>query len=375
MKPFIRILLFGLVLFFAHSCLDYHVTTTIRPDGSLDRVVRIERADSGSFDTGSMILPQGEGWVIEAGWQQFPGEDEDSIKKYVMTARKHFGGYQELNRELMTDSLNQGKIKIATSLEKKFRWFFTSYRFTETYQRHFPFDYFPMTDFLTEEEIACNLNPDDFIYSPEENRFVRISSLDVLPELNREDSTRANQLESELEAKMNAWMSRNAWEEFSMIAFEALESMEPGLGLVFAKKKDSLFTTGNLAQFLSPGDEDIRKTLFSVSRMLEIDEDDFYAADSANFERFFNRFEHLLDPLTDNFKNTFNMPGKLTASNALQIEGNACNWEIRFDQFFNEDYTMVAESMIIHTWAIIVSILAMILALLAIIFSLRKGDS
>ena len=372
MKPFIRILLFGLVLSFAHSCLDYHVTTTIRPDGSLDRVVRIERADSGSFDTGSMILPQGEGWVIEAGWEQFPGEDEDSIKKYVMTARKHFGGYQELNRELMTDSLNQGKIKIATSLEKKFRWFFTSYRFTETYQRHFPFDYFPMTDFLTEEEIACNLNPDDFIYSPEENRFVRISSLDVLPELNREDSTRADQLESELEAKMNAWMSMNAWEEFSMIALEALESMEPGLGNTFSAKKDSIFSTGNLSQFLSPGDRDPREILNIVSRMMELDREEMYAADSARFETFFTVFEDLFDPLQDSFKNTFLMPGKLTSSNAEVIEVNTCSWEIRFEQFFHDDYTMFAESRINHSWAIVVSILVGIMSLLAVIFSSGK---
>jgi hypothetical protein len=375
MKPFHRILMLGLVLLLIHSCLDYQVTTTIHPDGSLDRVVRIERADSGSFDTGSMLIPQGEGWILEAGWEKIYLEGEDSVSKYTMTAKKHFGSFEDLNRDLMKDSLNEGKIKISTGLKKKFRWFFTSYLFTETYKRYFPFDYYPMTDFLSEEEIAFNLNPEDFIYSPRENKFVKSSSMDTLPQLRLEDSIQAKQLEKDLEAKMIVWMSRNAWEEFSMIAFEALESMDPGLGLVFSERKDSLFKTGNLQQFLSPGDENVRETLSIVSRMLEIDENDFYAADSANFERFFNRFEHLLDPLTDRFKNTFIMPGKLTSSNAEVIEGNTCSWEIRFEEFFNDDYTMFAESMIIHTWAIVVSIFAMILALLAIIFSLRKGDS
>ncbi len=174
-----------LIIFIIHSCLDYHVTTVVNPDGSLERLIKVFRADSGTFDTGTMRIPSGDGWKVTTEWETTIEPEGDTIKKYVLSARKHFKSYKDLNEELNQTAGEPGYVQVETHLKKKFRWFYTDMKFTETYKQYFPFHHIPIRDYLSESEIEYSIEPDAFIYSLEKKAFVRISEFEIVPELTK----------------------------------------------------------------------------------------------------------------------------------------------------------------------------------------------
>lgn len=361
-------------LFFIHSCLDYHVTTTVHPDGSIDRVIKVFRNDSGTFDSGSMYIPNGEGWTRTTEWETKIENETDTIQKFVLTAKRHFKNYQELNSDLSGDSLKPGDIRIETNLAKKFRWFYTDIRFTETYKKCFPFEHFPLNDFMSESEIEFSLNSDSFLYSPEKENFVRISSLDEIPVLTNQDSLKAEKIEKELEVKFNTWMAKNAYEEFSQIVSASLKDTNQELEEKFQVLKDSIYQLVNFEELMnSKEDEFIEISFLTVANLLGIEPDNIYSSKKDEFDLFFEKLRYIYKPADDYFVNTILMPGELLTSNALKFEEDACIWEVRFEKFFVNDFEMFAESRIINRWAIITSILgASVLVIFLLSLAFRK---
>ena len=361
-------------LFFIHSCLDYHVTTTVHPDGSIDRVIKVFRNDSGSFDSGSMYIPDGEGWARTTEWETKIENETDTIRKFVLTAKKHFKNYRELNSDLSGDSLKPGNIRIETKLEKKFRWFYTDILFTETYKKCYPFDHFPPNDFLSESEIEFSLNSDSFIYSPEKEYFVKTSSLEQIPVLTKQDSLKAEEIEKELEVKFNTWMAKNAFEEFSQIVSASLKETNKELEEKFQERRDSIYQLVNFEKLMnSEEDELIELSIRTVADLLEIEPDRIYNSKKNEFDLFFEKLSNIYKPADDSFVNTILMPGELLTSNAQKIEENVCTWEVRFEKFFINDFEMFAESRMINRWAIITSILgASVLVIFLLSLSFRK---
>jgi hypothetical protein len=361
-------------LFIIHSCLDYHVTTTVHPDGSIDRVIKVFRNDSGSFDSGSMYIPDGEGWTRTTEWETKIENETDTIEKFVLTAKKHFKNYRELNSDLSGDSLKPGDIRIETNLEKKFRWFYTDMRFTENYKKCFPFDHFPLNDFMSESEIEFSLNSDSFLYSPEKESFVKISSFEQIPELTNQDSIKAEEIEKKLEVKFNKWMAKNAYEEFSQIVSASLRDTNQEMEEKFQELRDSIYHLVNFEKLMnSREDEFIELSFFTVANLLGIEPDNIYSSKKDEFDLFFEKLRYIYKPADDYFVNTILMPGELLSSNAPKIEENICTWEINFEKFFIEDYEMFTESRITNSWAIITSILgASILVIFLLSLSFRK---
>jgi hypothetical protein len=358
-KSILRVSLAGILLLIMHSCLEYRVTTTVNPDGSIDRVIQIFRSDSGAFDTGSMFLPTSEGWEITEEWVSIQETEDDTTEKYVLTASRHFTNYQELNDELNSGNPANGFIQIETNLEKKFRWFYTEFRYSEIYKKHFPFDYFSVHDFLSEKEFMISVKPEDYIYSREKDVYVKKDELGELPVLSAEDSLRAAEIEKGLEEKFQKWMAKNAWEEFRNILEEGILSLDNEIQNTYIREKENIYDISGFEDMISPSKSDfsIEYVFSSIAGILETEGEILYHSNPERFDLFFQSLEKMYDPATDSFMNTIIMPGKFLDSNAEMIEGNECIWHIQFSEFFAEDFEMYAESRFIHSKNITYSIL------------------
>lgn len=379
LKIFFKTSLLIFLLFFIHSCVDYHVTTTVNPDGSLDRVIKVSRNDSGAFDTGSLFLPTDSSWVTKTEWEYIIKNEDDTIKKFVLTAQKHFKNFHELNEDLLPDSLNSGFIQIETSLVKKFRWFYTYLKYTEIYKKYFPFSYYPIKDFISETEIEYLFNPDDFTYSPENEIFIKKTDSIELFLLTSHDSIRAREIEKNIETKFNEWMGKNAYVEFSNILAEGLKQKHPELEKEFISKKDSIYELMFFEKLINPENyEDFSKdALPAIAEILQTDDATLYHSNQYKFDNYYKKLDNLYDPAEDNFSNTVIMPGILISSNSHIVEGNTCTWEIEFHHFFAEDYKMYSESKIVNQWAITLSLVfvsLLLVFLFAVSFKRKKSQ-
>jgi len=366
-----------LIIFFIQSCLDYHVTTVVNPDGSMERLIKVFRADSGAFDTGTMRIPSGDGWKITTEWETTIEPEGDTIKKYVLSARKHFNSYKELNEELNQNASEPGYVQVETHMEKKFRWFYTDMKFTETYKQYFPFDHIPIRDYLSDSEIEYSKEPDAFIYSPEEKAFVRISELEIVPELTNQDSLLAEELEKNIEKRYKEWLSRNIWQEFKSIIAESSYEINPEIKESFIENADSIYLSigfHDLPEKITyEGFEDL--FIQAIADYFNTNSDRLFDLNSDRLEDFFKKLDKIYAPANDSFTNTIVMPGELLFTNADNYEQNTCSWEIDFSAFFAEDFQMIAESRIKNAWARFVAIIAVVAALFVIIFFFRKRNS
>lgn len=152
---------------FVASCnCDFDLVTTIGEDGSVTREI-VCPADSAflcgnsamnmdPFDSGVLPVKITEDWTLT--WQ-VKGEEEEHTwplnsadyhfadDTVLIHARRHFDSVEQMNGQFHFDIVPVSPI---SGFEKKFRWFYTSYTFRDTFpQPSFPV---PVTDYMTSEE-------------------------------------------------------------------------------------------------------------------------------------------------------------------------------------------------------------------------------
>lgn len=161
---------------FLSSCQgDMEVLTIIDEGGNCMREIRVE-GDRSLLTTGKYDSDEPRVADIEEGWQLFWGYRDggarfplpmseaqfDSISRAVgpsgsvkdtvcVYARKEYGSVEEMcdgSPMVFVD----GPAKVSGKLEKRFRWFYTDYVFTETFASVADYFDIPVTDYMSEEE-------------------------------------------------------------------------------------------------------------------------------------------------------------------------------------------------------------------------------
>jgi len=245
-------------------------------------------------------------------------------------------------------------------------------KFTETYRQYFPFRHFPASNYLTESEIEFVFNDSTYVYSPATDSIVRRTDPAGIPVFSHADSIRADSLKRTIEKKFYDWESANVFEEFSRIVTEGLQKDYPALEETYRIKKDSVFSIIKFLFDMNFGSDLETSLIDATAGMLGIDSTALYQSNKRRFDVFSDQINKLYDPGTDDYFNTMIMPGLMIGTNAQLIDGNSIRWTIKFEYFFAGDYVMYAESRIVNTWAIILSIVVAVLLLMGIIAGLLK---
>ena len=166
------------------SC-EHNVTseTTVHTDGSLDKKFVFDKDDSVLN-----IL----GLRREGGWRKTVQAGDSSsapVKsyEYSTTYEKTYVSAEDANRELAAP--NDSLLRITSSFEKRFRWFYTYIRYTETihalnWLRLKPDDYLVQEDYAFIERLPAEGKPiskaDEFYLSELNNRMYDVYGMRAL---------------------------------------------------------------------------------------------------------------------------------------------------------------------------------------------------
>lgn len=305
------------------------VTNTVHPDGSVTRRIEM-RNNENKFKQSDLQIPFDSTWIIKDTINV--GEKKDTT--WIKTAEKLFKNTDEINKSYLSDRGANKDIPRKAAFVKRFKWFNTVYRYSESIEKKMA-DGYPIKDFLNKDEL-------NYFYSPESIKHEK---------QNGPDSLRYRAFEDTIKAKTDRWTGKSVvseWiSEFSGltagkggndISKESLKSREDDLCRIinkFDNKFDSLWATGvilkemigegNAVKFKTEGDS----ALAVVTRLL-----------FANFKEYSVKII---------------MPGKVTGTNGFIDKTDHLLWPVKSDFFFTENYDMWAESKQVNKWAWIVT--------------------
>ncbi len=327
------------------ACRDYEITTKINSDGSCERVMTVA-GDSSEVVGAKFPTPVDSTWTL-------------TLKKadkadFLYTATKKFENIAQMNAELYNDNGEDVRLNIYSTLEKRFRWFFTFLKYREEYQPLFA--EFPISDHLTPKELEVLLD------DKEENQLARKDSLD-------------RELEEVAEEKATEWLKKCVFEEFLEIFLAGSQKLsDPTLTreLIISKKQELYEASDD-----DPDDpEDLLNTFVKVLKTPAVWK--VAEIESRAFQLFDERLDFAISAFMDDYVIKINMPGLIIDTNAKNIEGNQVSWgdedgdEIRI---FYIGYEIWVESRLVNWWAVYVSLGIAFLLLFSIAATFRRGKN
>lgn len=316
----------GVILAVVPGCLEIETTTQVRRDESLLRTVSFS-GDSADVPKACIILG------VDSSWTLGPRPAEG---KYVLTASREFSTVQEMAHALR--GTPGTSITITPHLETRFSWFFTIYRYNETWSRLHQVNEIPLSDYISPGEV---------------DMFFR-------HELRKEPfPTKGDSLALEdAEDRYAEWDSRNWFEAYYRIFLEGVrelgdpaltaESVENRKEVLFGTFRDQFgtFTEGAKARTLDTMGIEFARFLRNALAMKAAERKSDAIASLSKQKAFVEDFAPF------GYKVRTEMPGLITDTNAPSINGNIVSWEGFEGMLYVTDYDMWVESRVVNWWAV-----------------------
>ena len=314
----------ALIIFLA-GCKEVKITTTIHPDGSIERSITA-KGDSASVPDTAYPFPTLDSWSLST-------EKKDDGLYYTTT--KKFANAEELNA-FFFDPNDSIRIRSQAQLQKKFRWFYTSYSYEETFKHLNPFSMLPMSEYLTDEEYQLYLADKD---------------------------------SNDIDKKLEEWQARSFFEEFyqalyqSMSDEQTLKKMDAQKEMLYESIKEWNFDSEEFAAYFLTNAEKVigTSTVRQAAKGLE--------KPDQKFRKYFRLLEK---SITEGYDVIVQMPGSIIETTAAEVDRNAADWKIDIDQFNFRDYTVKAESRRLNLLPTILSGLFIVFGLTGLIFANRQ---
>jgi hypothetical protein len=347
-KPFKLII--SLILMMVVSCDEPKtvVTDFVHPDGSVTRHILMSNTKN-KFDLSTLQVPFDKTWDVK----DIIKISEKGDTSWIKRAEKLFKNVDEINLTYKQDSGANKEISRQAGFKKRFKWFNTEFRFSETIDKKMSFGY-PLGDFLNNEELLYFYSPDSII----------------IENLVGPDSLKYKAFGDTISRKTDRWMSKSmvsewigeftrltegkAGNEMTMQSLKARENEFVTLVEANDKKLDSLWTNGILLkEFI--GEANALKYKTEADSAISLVTKNFWV----NFKEYTVKIV---------------MPGKLIGTNGFIDSSKVLLWPVKSDYFLTEPYVMWAESKITNRWAWIVSGLFLLFVLTGVIIRvIKKG--
>ncbi len=325
----IAVVVFGIVSLTACEH-QVAVRTSVHEDGSLDREIRLTSEDSKISDKNYFGCSEQNGWALIADSVHVKSTASDSSKnkekKHTVIFRKSYSSAAEANAE--TSSTSDSLFHLSSKFEKHFRWFYTVYRFEDTYHPVNRFRY-PITDFLTASDFQFIEN-----MPAEGNPITKADSL-FLTKLN--------------ERIFDHYVTRAFMDEYLTISMSLGDStqkqkLKMNEKLIFnemLKRDDNLDINffENLLDSLGLQIDNSTKEYKRLGKGVE---------SKINFMRWASEGKYL---------HTISMPGEIVNHNADSVAGNEFYWKPSYLKFAFKDHTFFVETKKPNIWAWVVSLI------------------
>ncbi|MBN2000552.1 hypothetical protein JW935_23590 [candidate division KSB1 bacterium] len=316
------------------GCREISVTTTVNTDGSLERVVTT--GDSSGVANSVYPIPTDSSWTIT--YHETKDDSDNVEKKYK--AVKTFKNIAELNKYLECKGDTIPRMGIKVDLNKKFRWFYTFFEYTETYKSFNQFHKLPPADFFTVEEIEL---------------------------------IKAGIDSGSIEDRLEEWQGHSIFEEFYQPFLEYVEKLGDSQltpESVRSHREEML----KIVDEEEPADvEDFLKkleTILAAPSVWKLENEIKTMYDDIS-----KKIDYMGNFYTIDFTNTVQMPGLLIDTNAPTVEGNKVTWNFESVRFYVYDFEMKAVSRVVNKWTFLVTVVISMGVLLLLILSIvrKKG--
>lgn len=330
--------------------------TTIFPDGSVTREFS-QNADS-AFLAGDTAKSNPFWFALDSGWQVrcYPAntdtfynwpmsvsdiDDWDSASVRV-TVTRHWDQVVSLNKYSFFSKSPWKTISPKVAFEKKFRWFFTYYYFSEHYPKIEHFSAIPLSQYVSEEEAQMYM-------SGGLTRFAGMNGMEIMDKMKSVDQ------------KIEQWLNHNLFEQMYTAVSAHLGKLEDFTidSARFLQYRDSVYFMSDRDKLLEDGE---------LGALL----DRFYKTNA--FSRLFATVEGFdKKPMNDNYPDFLNyyypkleyrlvMPGKVTVTNCERVPADTLHWTVTAYRFTLSDLELRAQSRKANWWAFAISGLIVVLA-------------
>lgn len=320
MKPLV-VALFVVAMWSCEHRLESH--TKVFPDGRLHRVFVRESKDS--------VIALDYLGLTQAGWE-IDSVVRVSDQRYRIAQSRIFLSAKASNLELDAEG-RDSLLRIHSHFEKRFRWFYTYYDYSETFRALNRFS-LPLDPYVTER---------DFQF------------IDRLPpdgqSLTQADSVSLDSLQQRISDR---YAARAYFEAF--VELMKSEETDP-------KKRDAIDRNRTAAFQLVAGDslKNMEDFLPELARRLGVDtavlQRETFLAESKRLE---GKISFMVWAAEAKYQHEIEMPGTLVATNADSIAFPRLMWSPSALKFHFRDYTMQATTRQPNYWAWAVSVLLMV---------------
>jgi hypothetical protein len=271
-------------------------------------------------------------------------EKEDTT--WYRSAEKLFITTDAINKAYLSDSGANRNVARTAFFERKFRWFSTTYYFSETCGKSL-LHALPAEKFLLAEEIG----------------FMNLPQKVKIELLNGPDSSKYRTLRDTLDQKSDVWFTKSViseWIETAGALCEASGKDSMTAAILRSHEDDFFKQLSENAEFGAGCDSVLGAGVYEAFKT-ELDSAKILA--EGKFDLSFSFSEYTLQVV---------MPSEIKITNGYRDTDGGISWPVSGELFLNTDYIMYAQSRSINYWAIIITALLAIIMPLDIANHIRK---
>lgn len=324
---------FALTALALASCEEWNVQmdTQVMRDGSCVRTVKTDNDG---------CLAEDDGWVVLETKDSVRDFTEDKIK--AVTVSRKFDKVEDMNGFPALQIYGK-PLRSESTLDRKFKWFYTDYIFTETFRGWEDSFNIPITDYMSQDEASFW-----FTGYPELPKGITGKELDYL---------------ADISCKAEHWAFDIVWDiYFNTIAryYDQIEN-PPVDCETFLSMRDSVMNSAYQEGLEFWGGEGESNALKYLDRFFNTDvftETDIPEADSYSDVLWYQSIG------LDGLKVSYNlrMPGKVVDAGRGQVEDGLIQYRFGGDYLTVGDYTFTATSRCVNVWAFLLSGLILVIA-------------
>ena len=308
--------------------------TIVHEDGSLEKTIVLEKADSLAIATNYFGVNEAKGWALKREELKKDGEKSE----FKIEFKKSFPSTEAVNKEL--DMESDTLFRIHSEFKKSFRWFYTYLRYSETFRPMDKLKLIKAEDYFTQEDKA-------FIDRlPGEGTAVSNADSIYLQFLN--------------EKIYDHYATRGLFnEQFSILA-QVVEQNSTDKKWLDTLKRNKEFLYRKM-ESMDEEPSELIKIIDSLGIRLPQEKAtrDFIALSKPLNSRIsFMAFAH-----DGQYTNIITMPWEVYDSNADSVAANTLYWKPLATKFAIQEYTMFAEARRLNGWAVALSLAIVALTL------------
>ena len=382
MNAIVKSLIFSVVLCTA-SCIEpTDMLTVINADGSCYREFS-EYADSafltGDFSENHNPFPS----EVDSTWKfvwkyknskfraDFPVEKSflDSIRSknyatikfegqkntgdFLVLARKNYKSVEELDKTFKLKNSNEwSKMKVKHHLDKKFRWFYTYYTYTESYPKI-------ETDFAIPIENYMSKNEAQFWFTGEPNILKGMNGVEI------------REYVGKMEENYRRWFNQNIWNAEYKVLITNYEKLDnpPVTKEKLDNLKDTIFklnvndTEDFKMQYVL--DDYFKTKVFSL----------FWKSKNNPMEKYEDEFENqeFIKYFGKSFIYKLILPGKIIEPYNAVVKGDTLIWKLTAYHIIPANYVIKAQSRKANVWVFILTGIVLIVTIGSFIWKPKRN--